>query len=234
MRTVAAALLLVTSLGLPRWMRAQETISGAPPPAEKPHLFVGVAGYGASPGGELDGKLVLGDSIYAYFLPRLDSAAGFLVQGGAVLKGGIWSAGYLQSSHAAFFQDRERSATLHALEVEGRGFLVRSRPVRPYLLAGFNLLWLTVKDGSLRYDAVYDARYSGLGVKVGAGVAAQVGPHVLLTAGLNYRYLALLYVKGGGKGRDVANLYNDRFGPKRNHFIQVPCPGWEIGLIFML
>jgi hypothetical protein len=232
MSRVAAALFLLAAF-LPVLTAAQEATFAAPP-TEKARFFFGFTACRTSPGGELDGKLVLGDPVYAYFLPRLDPSAGFSVQGGAALKSGIWSAGYFQSSHNAYFQGWERSATLHAVEIEGKGYLIRARPVRPFLLAGFSIPWLTVKDGSLKGDAVYDAHYIGLGVKVGAGLAAQIVPRVILTAGLHYRYLALLYVKGGGKARDVANLYVDRFGPKRRSFIKVPSTGWEIGLVFTL
>lgn len=232
MRRTAAILFLLAVLS-PLRARAQEP-AAAWPPVEKARFFFGFSAFRASPGGELDGKLILGDSLYAFYLPRLDPSAGFSVEGGGVIKLGIWSVAYLQSSHTAYFQSWERTATLHAVELEGKGFLIRGRPVRPYLLAGFSIPWLTVRDGALRGTEVHDAQYFGLGVKVGAGLAAQLAPRIILTAGVHYRYLALLYVKGGGKARDVANTYVDRFGPKRRGFIKVPSPGWEIGLIFML
>lgn len=232
MSRVAAALFLF-AVFLPVLTAAQEATSAAPP-AEKGRFFFGCAAGWASPGGELDGKLILGDPLFAFYLPRVDANTGFSIQGGAVLKSGIWSAGYFQSSHNAHFQGRERTATLHAVEIEGKGYLIRSRPVKPYLLAGFSIPWLTVKDGCLKGDAVYDAQYTGLGVKIGAGLTAPLFPNVILTAGLHYRYLALLYVKGGGESRDVANFYVDRFGPKRRGFLKVPSAGWEIGLVFTL
>ncbi|MBN2206088.1 MAG: hypothetical protein JW742_01670, partial [Candidatus Aminicenantes bacterium] len=194
-------------------------------PADKPRAFLGLSVFQDGPGGEFDGKYVLGDPTYAFFFPQLDGGAGLHLYGGGVLKGGIWSVGYFQSGHRARFQGMERTAGIHGIEVEGRGFLIREKPVRPYLQAGFTIPWVTVKAGCTVNGIARDALYMGLGAKLGVGLAAEVAPNLLLAAGAHYRYLALLYVKGGKESRDVANFYVDRFGPKRRSFIKVPTPG---------
>jgi len=231
MRRAAAVLCLLAGLGAPG-LRAQDYYGWAPP-AEKPRLFLGCSFFQGSPGGELDGKYVLGDPVYAFYFPKLDAGVGLHLQGGGVLKAGIWSVGYFQSGHTARFQGLERTAAVRGFEIDGRGFLIRGKPVRPYLQAGFSIPWLTVKDGCFENGVPREALYLGLGAKAGIGLAAQVSPRVLLTAGAHYRYFALLYVKGGKESRDVANFYVDRFGPKRRSFIRAPSPGLEIGLLFL-
>jgi hypothetical protein len=231
MRRAAAILVLAAALGTPA-LSAQEYYGWAPP-AEKPRLFLGVSAFQSSPGGDLDGKYLLGDPVYAFYFPKLDASLGLHLQGGGVLKAGIWSVGYFQSGHTARFLGLERAATIRGFELEGRGFLVRGKPVRPYLQAGFSIPWLSVKDGCFKNGVPFNALYLGLGAKAGLGLAAQITPRILLTAGAHYRYLALLYVKGGGASRDVANFYVDRFGPKRRSFVKVPSPGLELGLLFL-
>jgi len=229
----ASVLLLVLAAVGPSWLHAQ-AYDDAPPPAEKSRLFFGFSLFQASPRGELDGKYVFGDPTYAFYLPRLDPAAGLYLQGGRILKSGLWSVAYFQSGHAAGFHGLRRTAAIRGLEVEGRGFLIRQKPVRPYLQAGFSVSWLTVKDGCFKNEKPCDALYMGLGAKAGAGLTVRIVPQIVLTGGAYYRYLALLYVRGGGASRDVANFYVDRFGPRRRSFIRVPSAGWEIGLLFTL
>lgn len=231
-RAAAVFVWLAVLAAAPFELRGQAYGDWVPPDA-KPRTFLGVSVLREAPGGEFDGKYVLGDPAYAFFFPKLDGGTGFHLHGGGVLKAGIWSVGYFQSGHTARFQGMERTAAVHGLEVEGRGFLIKEKPVRPYLQAGFAIPWVTVKQGCTENGIARDAYYMGLGAKVGLGLAAQISPRLLLTAGAHYRYLAMLYVKGGKESRDVANFYVYRFGPKRRSFIKVPSPGLGLGLLFL-
>jgi hypothetical protein len=185
-------------------------------------------------GGDLDGKLILGTTEKAFFIPKLKPSWGAGIRFGRMLKSGLWTVGYSQTRTTAAFQGRSEGAVSNALEVAGKGFLLTRSAVKPYLRVGFDLVWLRVHAGAIRGDILYNANYMGLGVGGGAGVLVRLSPKVFLTAGGTYRYLAYMYAKGPGRGRDVTNLYVDRTGPRRDIFLKVPGPRFEVTIGYML
>lgn len=183
--------------------------------------------------GDLDGNLILGTTEKAFFIPKLKPSWGAGIRFGRILKGGLWTVGYSQTRTTASFQGRSEGAVSHALEVGGKGFLLTRGAVKPYLRVGFDVIWLRVHDGAIRGDTLYNANYLGLGVGGGLGILVRVSPKLFLTAGGTYRYLAYMYAKGPGRGRDVTNLYIDRTGPRRHIFLKSPAPRFEVTIGYM-
>ncbi len=180
--------------------------------------------------GDLNGKLVLGTSEKAFFIPKLDPLWGVAISVGRMRKNGLWSISYSQTRSQATFQETSSRAVSHTLGMIGKGYLLTRGAIKPYIRFGFDLVWLHVNRGAERRDVRYGANYLGLGVGGGLGVMIQIGRKLFVTAGGTYRYLAYMYAKGPGRGRDVTNLYIDCDGPRRHIFLKAPGPRLEIGL----
>jgi hypothetical protein len=180
--------------------------------------------------GDLDGKLVLGTTNKAFFIPKLDPLWGLAISGGRMRKNGLWAVSYSQTRSQATFQSTSSRAVSHTLGMIGKGYLRTRGAVKPYIRFGFDIVWLHVSKGAERGSVLYGANYLGLGVGAGLGLLIQINPSLFMTAGGTYRFSAFMYAKGPGRGRDVTNLYIDRTGPRRDIFLKAPGPRIEIGL----
>ncbi|HOI45063.1 MAG TPA: hypothetical protein PLX50_05590 [Candidatus Aminicenantes bacterium] len=182
--------------------------------------------------GDLDGELVIGDPDRAYFIPRLSPHVGFGLSFGGMHKSGTWSVSVNRSVHSVRFQGVKSDCASNMLEVRGRGYLLKTTPIAPYLLLGFNVPWLKVRNGAIQGNARRDASYLGLGVTSGAGITARLGSRLSLNGGIVYRFMAYLYTSGAGNSRDVTNLYVDRTGPKQKGFLKAVTRGLELGVSY--
>jgi len=164
--------------------------------------------------GDLDKELVLWHFDKAFYVPKLEKARALAAGFGYQSKYVFWEFFFLWSNPKADLQGKEGTAKFYAAEITGRAFLIRNFPLRPYLLLGLSTPVLTVKEGASMGGTLYNATYAGLGINLGSGLMLQLTPNFFLTAGPVYRYMALLYVVGGGKGRDIRDLRVGQNGPE--------------------
>lgn len=197
-------------------------------------FFFGAFTHMTSFKGEFDGRLVLGNEQRVFNIPKLDPKEGFGLTFGSVTPAGMWSISYASSVHRANFQDHRGKAVFNALDLDGKAFLLKESSLRPYVLLGFHLPWITVRDGVERDVRISNATYFGLGVKGGTGIVIDIGDTFLLSGGVNYRVMGFMYVAGLGRSRDVANLRIDQTGPLRNRFLRVDGLAFEIRLGFVI
>jgi hypothetical protein len=223
---VLAAIAVVT--------RAQSS----PPPlrwnrscAERAFVVFTVLGDGLK--GDLDGKLALGTTEKVFYVPKVSRGPGFSVSYGQTRKSGLWTVGFSRTVHGASFRGVKSTAYSNAIEVSGKGYLWTRAAILPYIQLGFELPWLHVTNAAERGGVIYDANYLGLGVQAGAGLLIPLNDRIFVTCGGSYRFLALMYAKGPGRGRDVTNLNIDRTGPRRDIFLRVPGFRLEIGLSYI-
>ncbi len=210
-------------------LRAQRALVSEPY-----RFFVGGFALRDSFGGDFDGTLVLGNSEKVFYVPKLEPHVGFGVTFGGIGKAGLWSVSLVKSAHPAIVQGRNTSASYHAVEVSGLGFLVRKFPIVPYVLLGFDVPWASVNEGAEKAGFMSDATYLGLGVHTGGGLLTMVSNRVFLMAGAQYRFLGFLYASGPGRNRDVTNLYVNRTGPRRDKFLRVQGLCLEFGIGYLL
>jgi hypothetical protein len=184
--------------------------------------------------GDLDGQLALGTTEKVFYVPALDPGPGFQLSFGRTMKGGLWKVGIARSVHDAVFRGTPTTAYFNAIEVSGKGYLLKKSPVLPYLEIGFGPSWIHVTGAAERDGIIYDANYIGLSVRAGGGLLIPVSRRVFLTGGASYHFMAGMYAKGPGRGRDVTNLYVDRTGPRRDIFLKIPGVRIEIGVGWFL
>ncbi len=196
--------------------------------------FLSLSVIGGTHRGDLDGKLVLGTSEKVFFIPKLETGYGFRLGYGQASKTGMWQVAFARTVHDASYQGIGTTAYANAIEVSGKGYLLPRAPVLPYLDLGFGFPWIHVTGGAERGGVAYNSNYLGLFIRGGGGFLVPVGKKIFLSLGASYGFMFGMYAKGPGKGRDVTNLYVDRYGPKRDIFLKIPGARIEIGVSYFL
>jgi len=193
-------------------------------------FFFGITAYKDSFKGDFDGNLVLGNAAKVFFVPKLSSQHGFGLSFGRRLKSGLWSISYLRAAHETTFRGIKGESTSNIIDVNGKAYLFRKLPVLPYILLGFTVPWITVKDGAVQGYIPYDATYWGLGVNAGAGLAVPITKRLFFTAGFAYKFMGFMFITGPGKGKDVTNLYVDQYGSRREKILRMKGLNFEFGI----
>lgn len=170
--------------------------------------------------GELDGELILGNYQRTFYIPKLRADQGLSLSFGQMRKKGMLEGYLLTSSHRAKMQDMTADASYTVLGMDAKIYLVSRLRIKPYLLSGINGTWVKVQDGARGDTGLVDATYWGIGINLGVGILAEISSNMFVSVGYTYRLMGLLYAFGVGKGRDVMDLYVDRWGERRTSFLK--------------
>lgn len=161
-------------------------------------FFIGVTASGNATitGPSFDGQHLFRDSEEVLLVPRLHEERAFgVVLGGRFTHGAIEFA-YARSRHPGTFMGAEGTVVFHAVDINGRGFLLTSKRFQPWWVVGLSIPMLIAKEGSANREGVDDARFGGVGVNVGGGLATYLHPRVALLAGYTYRWLSFSDARG--------------------------------------
>ena len=163
-------------------------------------LFVGAT---AVPQFAFDGVTFDGSSVYKQIggneillLPSLQSKStvrGFV---GYRLTRGSFEVAYERLDQNATFMGATGEATFHAFNFDERIYVLTSKRVQPYGLAGYSIPWLTVKNGSFLDGQVGDGTYHGHGINLEAGVTFFPVSRVGISTGYRYRMMWFGTAKG--------------------------------------
>jgi len=157
-------------------------------------------------GGDFNGDLYLSvpETGEIIMVPDNESALGF---GGAIgyTKIGRNSLGYAveigfqHSSHDYTYVGLTGKSSLNILNFDIKGIFSYT-PVEPYLLVGIGIPWLSIENGSDFGTAnPVDAKYSGVGINLGAGLDLFLIPNLSFGGRVVYRYISYSQVKGSGE-----------------------------------
>ncbi|MCX6556467.1 MAG: hypothetical protein NTW95_03400 [Candidatus Aminicenantes bacterium] len=229
MRKIAALPLLLL-LALPGW--SQEAEVEKVPAVEGGSLFFEVtAQYLSFSHRDLDGSMVLGNAEQVFYIPRVKDSLGFGVGFGRRFHSGLWSISYLVSGHDVTFQGRNGTAISRLVQINSRTFLLKSSVAKVFLHFGLSFPWLTVDNNAADKNGnVVNATYLGVGANAGAGLLLPVSSRMFFSGSLIYRFIGYLYAKGPGRGIDVTDLFDDRFGPRHRSYLRSPVWALELSL----
>nr|MBN2276717.1 porin family protein [candidate division Zixibacteria bacterium] len=165
-------------------------------------------------GGDFDGSLSLYNSGLqeGFYIPDADGAIGFgAVAGYEKYFNGKLGFGaelaFERTSHDVTQSTWTSTATLIIFSGNLKAFYDAS-PVEPYLLFGISVPRFTAKNGSVSgtYQSVFeDARFTGVGINLGAGINLYVMPKLNLNAGITYRYINYSRARGIGDWAEIPN-----------------------------
>jgi len=197
-------------------------------------FFITLSGQSLAFKGDFDGRLVLWHFDKAFFVPEMKNAAAFGFGLGFKRNSWLWELLYVTSRHPAAFQDLDGTAFYRSLEIDGRTFLVKDFPIKPYILVGISVPWLTVAQGAEMYGLKYRATYIGLGLNFGVGMILDIAPFLFASGGVVYRALGYGYVSGEGKGRDINTLRVGQGGPEWESWLKTSSLGltFSLGIVF--
>jgi len=193
-------------------------------------FFIAMSGQSLAFKGDFDGRLVLWHFDKAFYVPEMKNATAFGFGLGFKRNSWLWELLYVSSRHPSAFQDREGSSFYRSVEIEGRSFLVKDFPLKPYILGGISVPWLTVDQGAEMYGLKYRATYIGLGLNFGGGIIMDIAPFLFVSGGGVYRVLGYYYVSGEGKGRDINDLRVGQGGPEWKSWLKTSSLGLSFGL----
>ena len=213
---------------------ASATAAAKDPKRAGEGFFITVSGQSLAFKGDFDGRLVLWAFDKAFFVPSLDRSTAFGFGLGIKRSTWLWELLYVSSRHPSSSPDREGTSSYRSFEINGRSFLVKDFPLKPYILGGISVPWLTVDRGAEMYGVKYRAAYIGLGLNFGAGIILDIAPFLFASGGFVYRALGYYYVSGEGRGRDIMNLHVGQGGPEWKSWLKTSSlgPSFALGLVF--
>jgi len=193
-------------------------------------FFLAVSGQPVAFRGDFDGRLVLWHFDKAFFVPALNRATALGFGLGFKRKAWLWEILYVSSRHPSAFEDRPGTAFYRSVEIDGRTFLVKDFPAKPYILVGIGVPWLRVDPGAELNGTASRASYIGLGLNLGLGMIIEITPALFVSGGGLVRAAGFYYVSGEGKGRDISDLSVGQGGNPWKSWLKTSSLSWTLGL----
>lgn len=209
-------------------------LMAASPPQADEGFYFSFKYLNLSINGDLDGKTVVGNSEKAFFIPMLKDGNGYTVSIGHKWKRSLWEVFFMRTTHETTFQDDPGHAAYSAFGMDGKIFLLSNFPIRPYVLIGFNIPWLTVKNGAILNKTIKNAAYIGVCLDAGAGLLIHLNSKLFLSGGMIYRVIGMLSTLSPGKPRDFLDLFYDRTGSRLTNYFWSRGLTFEVGVGFTL
>jgi len=170
--------------------------------------FGGLFGYQAI-GGDFEGNSYISvPSLNEQInIPEIDGGMGFGIVGGVKRGRGALEVSYTHSSHDATHNNNGTDVVFQAFNFDAKYYPVPHLPTQPFLMVGLCVPWLKAENVSTYGSIVDDARFTGIGLNVGAGIMLKFTPRMALTSTVGYRWISYGTAKGASKEKiDIPNL----------------------------
>lgn len=161
-------------------------------------FYLGIALVHNSMSGDFDNTAVYYTSTTLYDVPDVDNGAGFGVSAGYRMNRGVYEIAYQRTNHdtVSSFEDVGDSAIYSVLDFNLKYDLAELNRIRPYVLLGIGVAWMTVEDSASDGWDLEDETFLGHCWNLGAGVNYYINPKLSATGGLVYRWNSFGSVEG--------------------------------------
>jgi opacity protein-like surface antigen len=149
--------------------------------------------------GHFDGTYFYNTGEEIFLVPKMDKAFGYGITAGKRRGGLDWELYYMHSAHDYSFELIRDQATFDAIGANSRFYFGNRGVIRPYGNMGMDFCWVKAKNASTTVYAPFrtgDAKFSGLGLLGGLGIALMPVRAVTLYVGADLRWDLF----GHGKG----------------------------------
>ncbi|PKK84843.1 MAG: hypothetical protein CVT49_01430 [candidate division Zixibacteria bacterium HGW-Zixibacteria-1] len=156
-------------------------------------IYLGASFAYNTVGGDFDADHVLANGSETILLPEIKGGAGFGLTAGV---SGKFTPVFHYSAEMVFSRTTHEyefplltkvdDATVMIIDFNFKG-VYGAEKIQPYMLLGFSVPYINVKNAASDGTFVEDAKYSGIGVNLGAGADLYVSPRVFLNFNLMYR-----------------------------------------------
>lgn len=163
----------------------------------KDGFYLGFSFIHNSMSGDFDDTIFIVTDSEAYDVPDVDSGTGFGIVAGWRRQKGAVEIGYQRTVHdtSSSFEDiGDSEASFNVVDLNLKfdifaeaDFFARHR-IRPYLLLGMGIPWMTIEDSASDGDSYYDETFVGFGLNAGAGIAYYFHPQWAVTGGIIHRW----------------------------------------------
>ena len=180
----------------------------------RPHVidgvyFGGLIGY-QSIGGDFKGNSYISvpslgeqDNI-----PEIDGGMGFGIVGGFKRGKGALEVSYVRSTHDGSYLGTATDVVFQAFNFDAKYYPLPYIPTQPFLLIGLSVP--SLKAENVSNSGLYgidDAKFTGIGLNLGAGILLKFTPRMALTGTVGYRWISYGWVKGASNEKiDISNL----------------------------
>lgn len=171
----------------------------------KSGFYIGVGAAYNSLEGDFDGETVLIGCCDIILVPKVDNGTGYKVVLGGRTSRSAGEISYIQSDHDVTFLGAKGEAELKMLNFDWKPFFQSSQRIQPFILLGLNFTEFTLKDGSSDGFSVGDAKFNGIGLNLGGGIAYYFTSRIALSVGLTYRWISFDSAEGVGPNESLAD-----------------------------
>jgi len=163
----------------------------------KSGFYIGLSGvHNTVESDDFDGETVLVGPSDIILVPDVDDGTGFKIVLGARSSSSAAEISYIKSDHDITFLGASGDGELTLWNLDWKLFFQTKKRVQPFFLLGFNFSEFTAKDSSSDGINVGDAKFKGVGLNAGAGLAYYFNPRAAITAGATYRWITYGRAKG--------------------------------------
>lgn len=174
-------------------------------------FYLGISGVNNTINTEEDFIYIFDTDEY-FYVPTLESGDGFAITFGIDFSDSVLEFGFTTSSHDGDYQGDPLDAIYNIFDINFKKFIGHSEHFRPYCLVGLCATSLTIEDGvwDYFYKEYGDAKYSGVGLNIGAGLELKILPSMSFKG--EYIYRLVKYTSADGI--DTSNVLDlfDEFG----------------------
>lgn len=157
----------------------------------KEGTYLGASFIHNSMSGDFDDTIVLVGPSGGVDVPDVDNGPGFGVVLGWRGEKVAMELGYQRSIHdtfSSFVDIGESEAAYNVVDLNFKIDVFARNKLRPYILLGLGIPWLTIEDSATAGEGLEDATFFGYCLNAGAGVAYYFRPQLAVTGGLIYRW----------------------------------------------
>jgi opacity protein-like surface antigen len=168
-------------------------------------FYIGVGAAYNSLEGDFDGETILIGCCDIILVPKVDNGAGYKIVLGGRMSSSAAEISYIQSDHDVTFLGAKGEAELKMFNFDWKPFFLSSQRLQPFILLGVNFTEFILKDGSSDGFSVGDAKFNGIGLNLGGGIAYYFTSRIALNAGLTYRWISFGSAEGVGPNESLAD-----------------------------
>lgn len=163
-------------------------------------IYVGImVPYNGIAGSDFSGDKFFDLGTQLVFIPKIKNGLGWGIVVGKSADTFDVEIYYMHSSHDTTFLDVSDKATLDAIGLDWRWYLLKARVLRPYVNIACDFSYLTAVNAAIQVDWPYrqgDAKFIGIGLCGGGGITLSPMDHLALFVGAEVRWNPMGKVKG--------------------------------------
>jgi opacity protein-like surface antigen len=191
--------------------RAQESPPASTVAKEQPFhpragVYLSASWVNTEIGGDFNDTVFFHTSDELFDVPEVRSGQGFGLVYGSMVNEGAVEFSYQRTrhnTHSGFVDIGNQQAAFHILEFNLKGYLLHSGRIRPHLLFGAGIPWISIANSKTDGSTFDDETFHGLSIGLGGGFDIYVSARIFIDARAVYRWSSFGTVDGMSLGETI-------------------------------